>query len=99
MKELEFDSSKLNSPDPSPMPPMPSQGFRPVLVVCFPRVTWEQMQVIEKSLASKNLEQSGWKLIAIEGFDKMDVRAFGVPESQLEEFETLKELIEKSFTK
>lgn len=37
--------------------------------------------------------------MVLDGFDKMDVRAFGVPESELGALDELKKLIEESINK
>lgn len=76
-------------------------AFKPVLVICFPAMTREQFGCINGALekSKKRLQRSGWLFIVLDGFDKMGVSAFGVPESKLGTLEELKKLIEESINK
>lgn len=74
------------------------QSFKPVLVICFKRLTREQHDRIAATLWPK-MEAVGWVALILDGFDKMDVRAFGVPESELGTLEELKKLIEDNLNK
>lgn len=73
------------------------QPYKPLLVVCLPYIlTPERYNCINEIFKiNQNIQESGWTVLAIDGFDKMDVRAFGVPENRLEDFEALKKLIEE----
>lgn len=45
------------------------------------------------------LQEFGWICLLVDGCDVAEVRAFGVPESKLEEFEVLKNELEKRILK
>lgn len=77
------------------------QSFRPILVLCFPPLTKEQRQKVEANSEKWKdmLLDAGWIGFILDGFEKMDVRAFGVPESELGTLEELKKLIEDNQNK
>lgn len=73
-----------------------TQAYKSVLVICLPRINAEQRDVIQRNFSNlSHLKNNGWLFLVIDGFEKMDVRAFGVPESKLGEYEELKALIEE----
>ena len=73
------------------------QSFKPVLVICFPPMAKEQREIVAANIEKWKdmLFDAGWIGFILDGFDKMDVRAFGVPESELGTLDELKKLIEK----
>lgn len=77
---------------------MYQQSFKPILVICFPVLTQDQLRRVWRKVESVLLNKitaAGWEILALEGFDKMDVRAFGVPESEFESVEELKQLLKQ----
>lgn len=65
--------------------------FKPILVVCYPKLTRDQRDAANRHFAqSERIKESGWVILVLDGFDKPDVRAFGVSESNFAEFEELK---------
>ena len=76
-------------------------AFKPIMVFCFPPLTSEQRAAIASKLEKMvgRMKRSGWIYFILDVFDKMDVRAFGVPESQFGELDELKKLVEQSVRK
>lgn len=71
------------------------QSFKPVIgVLIKTRLTRDQRRRIGEDF-DNTLRDSGWLAILIDDCDQSDIRAFGVPENRLEEFEALKKLMEE----
>lgn len=72
------------------------EGVTPILVITWKHsLTVEQKKAIDAAL-TKGLKEGGWLTVIVDNMDKSEVKAFGVPESKLGEFEDLKELIENA---
>jgi hypothetical protein len=72
------------------------QEISPILVITWKQsLTLDQKKYIKESISSR-LNDAGWLTLIVDCMDKSEVKAFGVPESQLGEFEDLKELIESA---
>ncbi len=66
-------------------------AFKPILVVCYPNLGREQINAANRNFSqNERIKESGWIILIIDGFDKPDVRAFGLSESDFAEFEELK---------
>jgi hypothetical protein len=67
-------------------------SYKPLLVVCFPHISSDQINNVRNKL-SNEIKEAGWLGLVLDGFEKTDVRAFGLPENRMEDFEALKKFI------
>lgn len=74
---------------------------KPVLVLCLGyALTGAQLAQIQGKIdGMERLKEHGWLVIVLDCFEKTDVRAFGVPESEMGTFEELKKLMEAQIKK
>lgn len=70
-------------------------GITPVLVIQYREMlTDSEFKSIIEGMAGRR-EKTGWHWLVVDGMDASEVRAFGVQESEMEEFENLKKMIEE----
>jgi hypothetical protein len=65
---------------------MEETKLRPVLFICLPHLTRDHREHLRNNLQQSlgSLKESGWVVIVLDGFEKADIKAFGVPSSELE---------------